>query len=135
MRWLIAPLILIVIGLAAPALAAPVLFGGNVTLTSGYRKNFYTPSGPDRSDYGRVFTHVGAPSGTLSVMGGGSIAVPSATFTDFFSTSTTGFPAYPYFLVRNTRIQRTGVFGPGFLTNTVIVYANQTSFPELLIRS
>ena len=126
------PCAFLVIALAAPALAAPVLFGGNVTLTSGYRKNFYTPSGPDPSDYGRVFTHVGAPSGLLSVMGGGSITVPSGTFTDYFTSYTTSFPAYPYFFVRNTRVQRTGTFGPGFLNTTVTLYANTTSFPNLV---
>ena len=126
--WLIA---MLAAAVAAPALAAPTLFSGNVTLTSSYRKNFYTPSGPDPCDYGRVFVHVGAPAGVLSVTANGALTVPASTFTDFFTSSTTEFPGYPSFYVRNTRIQRSAAFAPGFLTATETLYANTTSSPNL----
>ena len=122
---------LLVTACAAPALAAPTLFSGNITLTSGYRKNIHTLSGPDPSDYGRVFTHVGAPAGVLSVTANGAFTVPAGTFTDFFTSVTVGFPGYPYFYVRNSRVQREAAFAPGFLTQVVTLYANSTSFPNL----
>ena len=126
--WMIAALLIV---LAAPVLAAPTLFSGNITLTSGYRGNFDTPSGPDLFDYGRVFVHVGAPSGVLSATANGALTVPASTFTDFFTDSYTEFPGYPYFYVRNSRVQRGAAFAPGFLTEVKTLHANTTSFPNL----
>ena len=123
---------LLLVAIAGPALAAPALFSGNVTLTSGYRKNFYTPSGPDPFDYGTVFSHVGTPSGTLSVTPGGDFTVPPSTFKGGFTSTTVGFPGYPYFYVANIRTQLTGNFSAGFLPpdTTLAFYADTTAFPN-----
>jgi len=129
--WLIAMLVATV---AAPVLAAPTLFSGNITLTSGYRKNFYTASGPDPSDYGAIFEHVGAPSGTLSVTANGALSVPASTFTDSFTRNGPIFPGYPYFNLWNSRIQQAATFAPGFLATTATVQANTTSFPNLTMQ-
>ena len=127
--WVIGVTVLI---LAGHARSAPTLFSGNITLTSGYRGNFYTPSGPDPSDYGAIFEHVGAPLGTLSVTMSGALTLPPSTFTDHF-TSVVGpsFPGYPHFAVWNSRTQKAGSFAPGFLTTITTVQANTTSSPNL----